>query len=120
MSKPRLERGNAVVGFTATVGLLLIVTVTVMSIGLTWFAREVMNDSVALGARIAGLSGSNESIARQRTQELITQTLPQDFAHDVEVSYGTTWVEVSASAPAPVLGLLLPVTIEVSARAPIE
>lgn len=108
------------VGFTATVGLLLLVSLTLVSLGLTWFAREVMSDSVALGARTAGLVGANEAIARHRTAEMITATLPQHFAADIEVSYGNGWVEVSASAPAPVLGLILPVTIEVRSRAPVE
>lgn len=114
------EDGNAVVGFVATVDLLLLVVLTVMGIGFTWFAREVMNDSVALGARIAGLDGSNEEIAHARTAELITATLPASYANNIVVTYGSDWVDVSATARAPVFGLILPITIEVSARAPIE
>ncbi|SDU79775.1 hypothetical protein SAMN04489737_0994 [Arcanobacterium phocae] len=120
MTVRRVESGNAVVGFAATVGLLMLVTVTVMSLGLTWYAREVMNDSVAIGARIAGLNGATETVARDRTAELITTTLPDSFADDISVRYGSRWVEVTARAPAPVLGLILPVSIEVKARAPIE
>ncbi|QJC22162.1 pilus assembly protein [Arcanobacterium buesumense] len=120
MNLAKREGGNAVVGFTATVGLLLIVTVTIVSLGLTWFAREVMKDSVALGARFAALDGASEEVARERTFELITTTLPPAFADDITITYGPSWVIVRACAPAPVLGLLLPITIDVEGRATIE
>lgn len=116
----REEPGNATVGFVATIGMLLLLVWTLLSLVMTWYVAEVLRDSATEGARYASLDGSSLDAGRQRTADLITSTLPAAYAKDIAVRVDGNDVVVSARAPAPLRGLFTPHEIEVSARAPRE
>lgn len=82
--------------------------------------REVLADSAAQGARIAALDGASAELARERTAELITTTLPAEYADNITVYYSHGTAYVAVSAPAPLIGLVSPARIEVLGSAPVE
>lgn len=114
------ESGNATVGFVATIGMLLLLVWTLLSLVMTWYVSEILRDSAAAGARYASLDRSSLSAGRDRAAELITATLPVAYAADISIRLVGNDVVVTARAPAPLRDLLTPETIEVSARAPVE
>lgn len=114
------ETGNAIVGFVATAGLLLLVAVTLLSIALTWYVQAVLVDSASEGARAGALDGAGVTVAVARTEELITTTLPPRYAQDIRASIRGGQMNVQVNAPSPLSGLIGSRTIEVNAHATLE
>ncbi|TDE97441.1 pilus assembly protein [Occultella glacieicola] len=108
----RSERGSAVVDFLLVSLLVTVLVLGVVQLALTLHVRNILIDSASEGARYAALEGSSLAAGQQRTADLITSTLPDFYAENLEAGYlnhpGATLVEIRVSAPIPVLGLLGP------------
>ncbi|MDO5025980.1 MAG: hypothetical protein Q4E03_05645 [Trueperella sp.] len=114
------EPGNAIVGFVATAGLLLLVAITLLGMALTWYVQAVLTDSASEGARAGALDGAGVAVAEARTAELITTTLPQRYAQDIHAVIRDGQMNVQVNAPSPLSGLIGTRMIEVNAHATME
>jgi Flp pilus assembly protein TadG len=118
----RGEAGSAVVDFALIGGLLTVIFLAVVQLMLVLHVRNTLIDAAASGARYGTLADRNPEDAGQRTTELITAGVGEDFASDVTVqrsgTAGAQFVEVVVRAPLPVVGLLGPAgVLEVQGRA---
>lgn len=103
------------------------VLVVALGLGLLQLAlglhvRNVLVDAAGEGARRAALLGGSEEEGRARVVDLVSQALTDGYLQQVEVRRvtqdGLAVVEVTASAPLPLVGLLGPAgTLRVSAHA---
>lgn len=106
------ERGSAVVDFTLVSVLVLVLFLGVVQVALAVHVRSTLVDCAAEGARLAGRAdrGTADGVARAR--DLITASLSGRYAQDVSAREttvdGMAVVEVTVSAPLPVVGLLGP------------
>jgi hypothetical protein len=103
-------------------GLLTVIFLAVVQLMLVLHVRNTLIDAAASGARYGTLADRNPEDAGQRTAELITAGVGEDFASDVTVrrsgAGGTQFVEVVVRTPLPVVGLLGPSgVLEVQGRA---
>ena len=93
--------------------LVLLLGVGVFQLGLVLHVRNTLIACAAEGARVGARADSTTAAARARTTTLIAASLSADYAQDVVVRSGTgpdgiPVVEVSITAPTPVIGLLGP------------
>ena len=106
------ESGSAVVDFVMVGALVIIVFVALLQVALGVYARNVLTDAAGDGARRAALVGGTEVEARQRVQVLTDAALRRGYVDTVTVSRVPSGdlriVEVTVTAPFPVLGLLGP------------
>jgi hypothetical protein len=107
------------------VGLLTLLTLSVIQLGLALHIRNTLLDAAAEGARYASLAGSDLVAGEQRTRDLITVAIGPTYAQDItatnDVFLGSPAVEVTVTAPLPVLGLLgFDSALEVVGHAPRE
>lgn len=106
------ELGSAVVDFVMVGVLVITVFVALLQVTLGVYARNVLTDAAGDGARRAALVGGTEAEARQRVQVLSDAALRRGYVDTVTVSRvpsgDLTIVEVTVTAPLPVLGLLGP------------
>ena len=106
------ELGSAVVDFVMVGALVITVFVALLQVTLGVYARNVLTDAAGDGARRAALVGGTEAEARQRVQVLSDAALRRGYVDTVTVSRvpsgELTIVEVTVTAPLPVLGLLGP------------
>ena len=106
------ELGSAVVDFAMVGALVITVFVALLQVTLGVYARNVLTDAAGDGARRAALVGGTEAEARQRVQVLSDAALRRGYVDTVTVSRvpsgDLTIVEVTVTAPLPVLGLLGP------------
>ena len=100
------ESGSAVVDF------VMVVFVALLQVALGVYARNVLTDAAGDGARRAALVGGTEAEARQRVQVLTDAALRRGYVDTVTVSRVPSGdlriVEVTVTAPFPVLGLFGP------------
>ena len=106
------ERGSAVVDFTLVSVLVLVLFLGVVQVALAVHVRATLVDCAAEGARVAGRADRGPQDGAARTRELITAALSPRYARDVEarqtVVDSLPVVEVTVTAPLPVVGLLGP------------
>ena len=106
------ELGSAVVDFVMVGALVITVFVALLQVTLGVYARNVLTDAAGDGARRAVLVGGTEAEARQRVQVLSDAALRRGYVDAVTISRvpsgDLTIVEVTVTAPLPVLGLLGP------------
>ncbi len=106
------ERGSAVVDFTLVSVLVLVLFLGVVQVALAVHVRATLIDCAAEGARVAGRADRGPADGVARTRELVTASLSSRYAQDVSarqtVVDGLPVVEVTVSAPLPVVGLLGP------------
>ncbi len=106
------ESGSAVVDFVMVGALVIIVFVALLQVALGAYARNVLTDAAGDGARRAALVGGTEAEARQRVQVLTDAALRRGYVDSVTVSRVPSGdlrvVEVTVTAPFPVLGLFGP------------
>lgn len=119
------EDGSAVVDFVLVSVLVVALLLGVVQVVLALHVRAVVIDSAAEGARLAGRADRTTADGVERTQALIDAALSERFAQDVtarEVELdGLPVVEVTVTAPFPVVGLLGPAgTLTVSGHALVE
>jgi Flp pilus assembly protein TadG len=113
------ERGSAVVDFTLVSVLVLVLFLGVVQVALAVHVRSTLIDCAAEGARVAGRADRGPADGVARTRELVAASLSSRYAEDVVARHttvdGLPVVEVTVSAPLPVVGLLGPsgvVTVE--------
>jgi Flp pilus assembly protein TadG len=103
--------------------LLLFVAMGVFQLGLALYVRNTLISAASEGARYGARADAQPSDGVARTESLITNALGGSFAQDVRASRSVTSsgvrvVEVSVSAPLPVIGPIGPSgSLTVSGRA---
>ncbi|MFI5086480.1 MAG: TadE family protein [Actinomycetales bacterium] len=106
------QDGSAVVDFVLVGALTVLVFLSVIQLALVLHVRNTVMDAAASGARYGTLADRGPADARQRTVELITEALGPAYAQQVAVGTATfgglTTLEVTVSAPFPVIGLIGP------------
>ncbi|ARD42014.1 TadE family protein [Actinomyces gaoshouyii] len=106
------EEGSAIAEFVMVGALVIAVAIALLQLALGLYARNVLTDAAGEGARRAALAGGTEEEATARVRALTGAALADDYVTDVRVRRvvrdGLPVVEVEASAPMPVLGLLGP------------
>lgn len=105
--------------------LLVTVLLGVLQLALALHVRNTVVDAAGEGARYGALAGSSPAAGAERTRELVTTALHARYGQDVRGEIverdGLELVEVTVSAPLPVLGLLGPSgTLTARGRAVLE
>ncbi|GAB3530394.1 TadE family protein [Arthrobacter monumenti] len=121
-AKARREQGSAAVDFVLVGSLLTVVFMAVIQLALVLHVRNTLIDAAASGARYGALADREATDAQRRTESLISMALSDAYAQNVlvdQISYmGVPTVEVTVTAPLPVIGLIGPGgVIEVSGHA---
>lgn len=117
------DRGSAVAEFVMVCGLLLLLGMGVFQLGLTLHVRNTLIACAAEGARAGARADATEGQATARTVALITDGISSSYAAQVTVrrvtaDLGVRVVEVTVTAPTPIIGLLGPSgTMTVTGRA---
>ncbi len=115
------ERGSAVVEFALVAPLLVAVALAVMQIALTLHVRSTLTAAAAEGARVAALAGSQLSTGERRARELLDGNLAASVVSSVHatrlVEHGIVMTRVRIEARLPLLGLLGPESMDISAHA---
>ena len=108
----RAERGSTVVDFALVSGLLALLFAGVVQLTLAVHVRNTLIDCAAEGARYAALADRTPQDGAARTRALIDASLAPGYAGDVSALAthlrGLPVVEVTVTAPLPVVGLLGP------------
>ena len=103
--------------------LVLLLGIGVFQLGLLLHVRNTLVACAAEGARAGARADATSADAVSRTRSLITQSLSAEYAgqvsaHQASTGEGIQVVEVSVTAPTPVIGLLGPTeTMSVTGRA---
>jgi Flp pilus assembly protein TadG len=103
--------------------LLLVVALAVFQIGLALYVRNTLISAASEGARYGARADASPGDGIARTSALISASLSSSFAEDVSAtdrttSSGVRVVEVTVSAPLPVIGPIGPSgVLTVSGRA---
>jgi Flp pilus assembly protein TadG len=103
--------------------LLLVIALAVFQLGLALYVRNTLISAASEGARYGARADASPGDGIARTSDLITSSLSPSFAEDVSAAARTTSsgvrvVEVTVSAPLPVIGPLGPSgVLTVSGRA---
>ena len=103
--------------------LVLLLGIGVFQLGLLLHVRNTLVACAAEGARAGARADATSADAVTRTRSLITQSLSAEYAgqvsaHQAGTGEGIQVVEVSVTAPTPVIGLLGPTgTMSVTGRA---
>ena len=93
--------------------LLLVVALAVFQLGLALYVRNTLISAASEGARYGARADAAPSDGIARTSALITSSLSSSFAEDVSAAArtmpgGVRVVEVTVSAPLPVIGPIGP------------
>ncbi|MCU1515427.1 MAG: pilus assembly protein TadE [Pseudarthrobacter sp.] len=106
------ERGSAVVDFVMVGGLLTMFVLAVIQLALVLHVRNTLIDAAASGARYGTLADRGAADAKERAASLVGTALNADFAQQIstaEVTFqGLRTLEVTITAPMPVIGLIGP------------
>jgi Flp pilus assembly protein TadG len=119
----RTEDGSAIAEFVMVTALLLVVALAVFQLGLALYVRNTLISAASEGARYGARADASPSDGIARTSALITSSISASFAENVSAAARTTAggvrvVEVTVSAPLPVIGPLGPSgVLTVSGRA---
>ncbi len=109
---PRNDSGAAIVDFVLVGALLTLVFVGIVQLGLVLHVRNTLIDAAAEGARYAAFADRTPDDGAARARDLIRASLSPRFAENVRAGNadfdGVRTVEVTVSAPLPVIGLLGP------------
>ncbi|TAM68611.1 MAG: pilus assembly protein [Microbacteriaceae bacterium] len=119
------EDGSAIAEFVMVVGLLTVLTLSVIQLGLALLIRNTVLDAAAEGARFASLADNSLADGRARTHDLIATALGDGYAHGIRAAYGDyrgqQAVIVTVRTPLPLIGLVgLESGMEVSGHASVE
>lgn len=106
------DRGSAVADFALVAGLLTLVFASVLQLALIMHVRNTAIDCASAGARYAALADLTTSDGVARTQSLLRRSLGRGYARDVSGGHarvdGERTIEIRATIPLPVLGLIGP------------
>lgn len=116
------DRGSAIAEFVMVAGLVVFVAMAVLQIGLALYIRNTLISAASEGARYGARADSSQALGVDRTRSLIRAGLSDTYAEHVSAGEssvdGVAVVEVTVSAPLPIIGLLGPGgTMTVSGRA---
>ncbi|MDP2287181.1 MAG: TadE/TadG family type IV pilus assembly protein [Actinomycetota bacterium] len=115
------ERGNAVVEFALVAPMLIAVALAVMQLALTFHVRSTLTAAAAEGARVAALAGSQLSTGERRARELLDGNLAASVVTSVHatrvVEHGIVMTRIQIGARLPLLGMLGPESMSVTAHA---
>lgn len=119
------EAGSAVAEFVMVVGLLTVLTLSVIQLGLALLVRNTVLDAAAEGARFASLADNTLADGRTRTHDLIATALGAGYAEHITAEYdqhlGQEAVTVTVRTPLPLIGLIgLDSGLEVTGHAAVE
>lgn len=121
----RQDDGSAVAEFVMVAVLLVVLTLSVVQLGIALLIRNTLIDAAAEGARFGSLADATAEDGVRRTIDLISTAIGPDYASDVTARMddflGHTALAVTVRAPLPVLGLVgLPEALEVTGHAAVE
>ncbi len=106
------DDGAAVVDFVLVGALLTLVFLGVVQLGVLLHVRNTLVDCASEGARYGAFADRTPEDGAQRTEDLIAMSLSAGYAGDVRAGYaevaGLRTVEVTVSAPLPLIGLFGP------------
>ncbi|GGK88803.1 hypothetical protein GCM10007382_05890 [Salinibacterium xinjiangense] len=119
------DDGSAVAEFVMVNGLLVILTLSVIQLGLVLFIRNTVVDAAAEGARFGALADNSATDGIARSVDLITTALGPGYATNVTASTGSYLghpaLTITVQTPLPLIGLIgLDNGLEVSGHAAIE
>lgn len=119
------DDGSAVAEFVMVSGLLVILTLSVIQLGLVLFIRNTVVDAAAEGARFGALADNSATDGIARSVDLITTALGPGYATNVTASTGSYLghpaLTITVQTPLPLIGLIgLDNGLEVSGHAAIE
>ena len=119
------DDGSAVADFVMVSGLLVILTLSVIQLGLVLFIRNTVVDDAAEGARFGALADNSATDGIARSVDLITTALGPGYATNVTASTGSYLghpaLTITVQTPLPLIGLIgLDNGLEVSGHAAIE
>lgn len=120
------ERGSAIAEFVMVSGLVLGLGVSVFQLGLALYVRNTLISCASEGARLGARADSSPAEGADRSRDLIARSLSTAYAQGVVATTTTTAagvrvVDVSITAPLPVIGLIGPSgTLTVQGRAFVE
>ncbi len=92
-------------------GLVVLLGMGIFQLGLVLYVRNALLSNASEGARLGARAGSSSSEGSSRTRDLISRDLSSTYAQGVSASTETTSagvqvVDVSVTAPVPVIGLI--------------
>ena len=119
------DSGSAVVEFVFVGILLTFVTLGVLQLGLALHVKNTLQDAASEGARWGALIDSTPAEGVQRTKDLITTAVGEQYAKSVSASQenwlGAPATVITVKAPLPLIGLWGPGTsLEVRGHAASE
>jgi hypothetical protein len=120
---PRHDSGSAIAEFAMVAGLVVLLGMAVFQLALALYVRNALIADASEGARLGARAGSSPAEGAGRTRELITRDLSGTYSQAVSARTRTTAagvqvVEVTVTAPVPVVGLVGPSgTLTVHGRA---
>ncbi len=120
------DQGSAIAEFVMVSGLVLLLGVGVFQLGLALYVRNTLISCASEGARLGARADSSPAEGADRSRDLIARSLSAAYAQGVvatttTTSAGVRVVDVSVTAPVPVIGLLGPTgTMTVQGRAFVE
>lgn len=98
--------------FVLVSGLLVVLVAGVLQLALALHVRNTLIDAAGEGARYAALEGASLEDGERRARELVSTALSPSYAQDVRAGVGALdgvpVIELTITAPLPVLGLLGP------------
>lgn len=110
LRRARSDDGNATVEFVLVASLLTLLVITIIQISLALYVRNVVIDAAGEGARHGALLGGDEASAVERTQQIITASVSEQYAQHITAQMesidGTEMLIVTVEAPIPMFGLL--------------
>ncbi|HZI95996.1 MAG TPA: TadE family protein [Actinomycetales bacterium] len=106
------DGGAAVVDFVLVGALLTLVFLGVVQLGVVLHVRNTLVDCASEGARYGAFADRTPADGARRTAELIAASLSPAYAGEITARHadvdGLRTVEVTVSAPLPVIGLFGP------------
>lgn len=109
-ARRREDEGSAVAEFVMVVGLLTVLTLSVVQLALALHIRNTVLDAAAEGARFAALADNGLGDGEQRTRDLIGAAIGARYARDIRASrddyLGRPAVTITVRAPLPLIGLI--------------
>ena len=116
------DSGSAVVEFVFVGILLTFLTLGVLQLGLVLHVKNTLQDAASEGARWGALIDSTPAEGVQRTRDLITTAVGEQYATNVSTHeenwLGAPATVITVQAPLPMIGLWGPATsLEVSGHA---
>ena len=112
------ERGSAVVEFVLVMVVLVPLVLGIAQVGLVLHVRNTLTAAASDGARAAAPLGATPSDGIERTRQLISGALADQYADDVTATFttigGVPATEVVVRAEVPALGILGP-SVELTA-----